>query len=152
MPQPYRWRGYIVKVLAPNARLYEMARELARPVVMDQLPASQANAALWVATLAAERRGELPCPAEDVVRLQRHLLWQEIQRQRAFQDVVGSRIRRVIRPMIAVRKKSNVLLAEAHGVNGEAGFPLSEEQVTDIVRTEVWFALPSQPRMARHGT
>ncbi len=144
----FLWRGYIVTVLAPSARLYAMAKELARPVVTGQLPAAHANAALWTATLTAERRGELPCPAEDVVTLQRHLLWQEIKRQRAWQDVAGARIKRTLRPMIAARKRSNVLLAEAHGINGEAGFPLSEEQVTDIVRTEVWFALQSRPRMA----
>jgi len=148
---PFLWRGCTVTVMAPYERLYAMARELARPVVTDLLPAAQAGAALWVATLAAERRGELPCPAEDVVRLQRHLLAGEIRRQRARQDVAAARIRRLLGPMIAMRRKANVLFAEAYGVNGEAGFPLSEEQVTDIVRTEIWFALPARPRMARSG-
>jgi hypothetical protein len=50
--------------------------------------------------------------------------------------------------MIAVRRPSNVLRAEAHDLNGAAGFPLSEDEVDDIAAEEVWH---SMSWIKRHG-
>lgn len=59
-------------------------------------------------------------------------------------------IKVMLRPLIAERRPWNVLMAEAHEINGGNGFPLAEADVSEIVRTEVHFALPPAPR-GRHG-
>jgi hypothetical protein len=51
-------------------------------------------------------------------------------------------VKRRLRPLIALRKPSNVLLAEAHDVNGASGFPLEEREVNSIAATEMYWALP----------
>ena len=67
-------------------------------------------------------------------------------------EIATARIKHLLRPMIAERKPWGSLMAEAHGLNGSAGFPLAEAKVSEIVRTEVWFALPPAPRGGRpHG-
>lgn len=131
------------------ADLYAMPRELADPVARGSMPLTHAYAAMLASTVAAERCGQLtPYQAPDVFRLQKHLLGQHLDRAETKRAVTEGRIVRVIKPMIAVRRPSNAVLAEAHGVNGAAGFPLTEDEVTDIVRTAVYWALPA--RRAAH--
>ncbi|HEY2623258.1 MAG TPA: hypothetical protein VGI53_07415 [Dyella sp.] len=126
--------------------IYATARTLARPVVRGQLPLTHAHAALIVETLHQERTGALAgLRPPDVVGLKRFLLGQEIERQETERDVAEWRIKRLVGPMIAGRQPSNAVLAEAHGLNGLAGFPLTEHEVTSIVRREIYYALPPAP-------
>lgn len=60
------------------------------------------------------------------------------------------RIKRLVAPLIAARHRRNAVLAEAHGVNGSDGFPLTEDEVTGIVRREIWFSLPPAQGARRH--
>jgi hypothetical protein len=120
---------------------YALAAELAQPVVRGHLPLAHAYAAMLASTVAAERLGELaPYKAPDVYRLQRHLLGQRLQRLETRRAITEMRIKRRIRPMIALGKPRNAVLAEAHDVNGAEGFPFDEPDVNDIALGEVWLA------------
>jgi hypothetical protein len=131
--------------------IYGIAREMGRPVARGEMPLVQADAAIICDTLAQERSGALDgLKAPDVVRLKRFLLRQEVRRQEVARELAAWRIERLVKPMIAAHTPRNALLAEAHGVNGAAGFPLSEDEVTEIVRTEVYWALPPAPGGRRH--
>jgi hypothetical protein len=119
--------------------IYGIAREMARPVARGDLPLVQADAAIICDTLQQERSGALAgLHAPDVVHLKRFLLRGYIERERVRRELAEHRIRRLLAPMIALRKPHNALLAEAHGVNGAAEFPLTEEEVTDLVLEATW--------------
>jgi hypothetical protein len=72
--------------------------------------------------------------------------WFQNQRE----DIVFA-IKRLLKPMIATRAPWNNLMAQAHDLNGARNFPLTEAEVTEIVRIEVYFAIPPPPRGIRHG-
>jgi hypothetical protein len=122
-----------------------LAASLARPVARGWLSQDDAEDSLLITALR-DRSGHDPI---HVYRYARHILSQRLAAEHARRDLAGHHIRRTIETMIAARKPSRALLAEAHGVNGEEGFPLTEDEVTDIVRAEVWLVLPHGGR--RHG-
>ena len=126
---------------------YPLAASLARPVARGYLTRDDADACLLAATLRARRLG-WPYDPVGTYGVARHVLGLRLEDEQQRRDGAASRIRHVIAPMI-LHKKSGALLAEAHGVNGDNGFPLDEAEVTDIVRTQVWWALRSGGR--RHG-
>jgi hypothetical protein len=116
------------------------------------MTAGEALAWLMHDTLKAAKAGQLGTyRASDVYGGLRHILglWLKIEEDR--RAVAEMHVKRRLRPLIALRKKSNVLLAEAHGINGEAGFPLTEPEVTDIAAMEVWFSLPAPTGRHRNG-
>ena len=80
---------------------YQLARELARPVVRGYLSLAEA---------------------------------QEIAHLETQRAITSYHITRLVRRLRAIGKPRNVLLAEAHGLNGEANFPLSEDEVADLVK------------------
>jgi hypothetical protein len=138
--------------LPAGGRLYGMAKELGRAVARTALPLEHAYASCIVATLSAERAGDLgPYAARDIVAYQRWLIQAAASAVSNKRELCAHQIRRTVAPMIARRKPRNMLLAEAHGVNGVQGFPLLEGEVNDLVRTEVWYALPPAPRGGSHG-
>jgi hypothetical protein len=142
-------RGAAVKA---GKRLYGLAQELGKPVARGLLPLEQAFAACIVATVEAERAGETEgYRSADIVSLQRHLVVIHAERETQRRDLAAHKICRLLAPMIALRRPWGALMAEAHGVNGASGFPLTEAEVSELVETEVWFALPRAPRGARHG-
>ena len=111
------------------------------------LPLEHAFAACIAATVAAERRGEIgDYKASDIIAHQRWLVGMWAERETTRRDVAEHRIKRALRPMIAVHKPWGTLMSEAHGINGEAQYPLTEDEVSDMVRIEVWFSLPAAPR------
>jgi hypothetical protein len=135
------------RLMTAPRNIYGIASEMGRPVARGEIPLVHADAAIICDTLAQERAGALgPLLAPDVVRLKRHLLRQEVHRHEVARELAAWRIERLVKPMIAAHRPSNVLLAEAHGVNGAAGFPLTEAEVTDVVRREVYWALPRERR------
>ena len=120
---------------------YALAVELAQPVARGYLPLAHAYAAMLASTVRAERLGELtPYTAADVFRLQKHLLGQHLDRLETRRAITESRVRRRIKPMIAIGKPRNAVLAEAHDVNGAEGFPFDEPDVNDIASGEIWLA------------
>lgn len=69
-----------------------------------------------------------------------HVLNLRIQDETLRRDLAAHAIARVMQPLLASLRPSRMLLAEAHNINGARGFPLTEEEVTDLARTEVyWF-------------
>jgi len=136
---------------APRS-LYGLARELGRPVVRGQIRLAHADAALIVETLQQERAGQLQGRhAADEVSYKRWVLRQEVERQSFDRTRTIVAIERQIKPMIAARRPHNSVLAEAHGVNGADGFPLDEDEVTNVVRTAIFWALPPAPWGRRHA-
>jgi hypothetical protein len=70
-------------------------------------------------------------PARDL-RINWHNLNQHRSRMRTWRDLTAGKVRQVVRRMAMVRRPANAILAEAHGVNGERGFPLLEREVDEI--------------------
>lgn len=118
---------------------YDLAAELARPVARGYLSLSHAHAALLAAALAQQRLGS-PYDAHDVYRGLQHVLGLHLERLERRRAVAEMRMKRRLRPLIALRKPRNVLLAEAHDVNGAEGFPFDEPDVSVIAAREVYFA------------
>lgn len=120
---------------------YDLAAELAQPVARGYMPLAHAHVAMLASTVRAERRGELaPHRAVDVFRLQKHILGQHLDRLMARRAVAEGRLKRRIRPLIALRQPRNVVLAEAHDVNGAEGFPFDETDATFLALREIHFA------------
>ena len=115
---------------------YVLAAELARPVARGWLPLGHAHAAL-LATALANRRSGSPYDPFHVFKGLRHILDLHLEAEERRRAVAEMRMKRRLRPLIALRKPRNVLLAEAHGVNGADRFPFTEDEVTDITAAEV---------------
>jgi hypothetical protein len=140
------------RLMAAPRTIYSTARELARPVARGDLPLTQALAGLVVETLQQERSGALgTLRAPDVMGMKRFLLNQEVDRLQIARDLAAWQIKRLITPMLAAHRPSREVLAEAHGLNGGADFPLTEAEVTDVVRCEMFYAMPPAPRERRYG-
>jgi hypothetical protein len=130
-----------------NAYPYKLAASLARPVARGWLSQDDAEDSLLIGAMRAPGGYD---PA-DVYRIARHILTLRLADMHARRDLAGHHIKRLLAPMIGARKPSRALLAEAHGINGEEDFPLTEDEVCDIVRTEVWWALQTSRGGRRHG-
>ena len=130
---------------------YPLAKELARPVARGYLTLTEAHAELLLAACQAVRSGYPITDVPFIWRLQRHVLGLHLEAEERRRDMAEARVKRRLRPLIALRKPRNVLFAEAHDVNGAAGFPLEESEVTNIARTEMFWAMPPAggPRHAR---
>ena len=123
------------------AHAYALAAELAQPVARGHMPLTHAYAALLAFTVRAERRGELGAyKAPDVFCLQKHILGLHLERLETRRAITESRIKNRIWPLMKQRQPRNLLLAEAHDVNGAAGFPFDEPDVTTITAREMHFA------------
>ena len=129
---------------------YRLAKCLARPVARGWLSHEDAEDCLLAEVLAARRRGTLgPYDPVTVYGGLRWILAQYLAAEEARRDLAAVRIRYRLKPLLAVRKPPNALLAEAHDVNGAAGFPLTEREITDCVAAEVYRSLPAGG--ARHA-
>jgi hypothetical protein len=123
------------------AHAYALAAELARPVARGYLTLTEAHTAMLTGTVAAERLGKLGrYKAVDVYRLQQHILGLRLEQLENKRADAVSRIRRRVREHIAIGKPRNAVRAEAHDVNGAAGFPLDEPDVTAIADIAVYHA------------
>ena len=130
---------------------YPLAKELARPVARGYLTLTEAHAELLLAACQAVRRGYPDHDVAGIWRLQRHVLGLHLEAEERRRDLAEAQVKRRTRLQLALRKPRNVLMAEAHDVNGAAGFPLEEREVATIVRSEMFWALPPSggPRHAR---
>ena len=113
---------------------YRLAKCLARPVARGWLSHEDAEDCLLAEVLAARRRGTLgPYDPVTVYGGLRWFLGQYLAAEEAKRGIAEARIRYRIKPLIALRKPRNKLLAEAHDVNGAAGFPFAEPEIADMV-------------------
>lgn len=138
---------YASRLDLPEA--YAAAGRIGRMWVSDKIdwPGVRRFAVRW-ALMAHQTTGVDRCGAEA------RFCWAAQDAAAAFerdQDEAARDIKTLIRPLIAAREPWNSLMAQAHDVNGARGFPLTEADVTEIVRAEIYFALPTAPRGARHG-
>jgi hypothetical protein len=92
------------------------------------------------------RTGEINHDPVDVYRIARDILTQKLAAMHARRELAAHHIKRMLEPMIALHKPSRALLAEAHGVNGEEGFPLGEDEVTELATLEMHRATTFQRR------
>ena len=130
---------------------YPLAAALARPVARGYLTLTEAHAELLLAACHAVRDGYPDHDAAGIWRLQRHVLRLHLEAEERRRDLAEARVKHRLRPLIALRKPPNVLRAEAHDVNGAAGFPLEEREVNGLVTTEIFWALPNRQGGARHA-
>lgn len=104
--------------------LHRVAASLARPVALGLLPLSRARAALAVAAIAAERRGELLSP-QHVDGLRIRLTWTLLDRARALVRTRRRLLDRDIPRAIAVALEAHApyaaIVAAAERVNADAG-------------------------------
>jgi hypothetical protein len=121
------------------AHAYALAAELAQPVARGYLTLTEAHVALLHAAIEAERAGS-PHDPRDVWRGLRHILGLHLDRALTRRAIAKMHVRQRVRPLLALRKPRNVLLAEAHDVNGGEQFPLTEPEVADIADREIYFA------------
>ena len=124
---------------------YRLARELAPPVARGQLPLGHADAALICCALKHEHKGASYHPL-DVARGAQHILRLHVLAEHVARSLTRTGIERTLAPLIAMRAPRNRLLAEAHNVNGDNGFPLTEVQVDEITRTEVYWSIRKRAR------
>ena len=126
-----------------TAEIIDLAKHLARPVMQRKLRPSHAYAAITNAIVKAERAGTLQGTADlgERINFWTGILGQFMRREDSRRIAVRGDILRVLRPLIAGRQPSSRLLAEAHNVNGAAGFPFAEREVTEIVSREVFWAM-----------
>lgn len=133
-----------------GTNLHRLAASLARPVARGWLSSEAAKDSLAVLTMRAKRKGTLgPYQPGAVFDTLCFTLDQRLKSEENKRDLATHHVRRAVAPMIAARQPSRALLAEAHGVNGAAGFPLTEDEVGEAVRIEVWWSLPAGGR--HHG-
>ena len=122
------------------AHAYALAAELAQPVARGDLTLTEAHASLLATTLRAVRAGNLaPANILHAYKLQQHVLGLHLEQLEHKRAVAEMKVRRRLRPLLALRKPSNVVLAEAHDVNGAEGFPFAEPEITDIAARETYF-------------
>lgn len=136
-----------IRALVPDPdhdRVYAIAGDLGRAVARGTLSASDAYAAIAIAALKLPDGEELLPQAWEC--LVGHARWHVRERART-----ARLISQVITPMIQERRPKNALLAEAHGVNGQRSFLLTEDEVNEAAAEAVWQSLPEAPRSRRRG-
>jgi hypothetical protein len=131
---------------AVTAAIAALTQSLARPIVRGMLPYRQAQDAVAMAILNEQ---SIPDAAE-ALPIWLHVLRQNIHNAEVRRDMARGAIKNALRPLIPLRTPWRRLMAEAHDINGDADFPLSEDEVADVVKTEIYFALPVERRPS-HG-
>ena len=121
---------------------YPLAKELARPVARGWLTLTEAHIALLHATLDAVTHGYQDQDVLGIWKLQRHVLGLHLEAEERRRDLAEAQVKRRVRLQLTLRKPRNAVLAEAHDVNGSAGFPLLEREVNSIAAGEMVWALP----------
>ncbi len=113
-----------------DARLDGLAYSLAGPVTKSLLTGKQAYVTLGLAA-AKLPDGEAEFAAAGASLRSAVALARDNQRNVMFDIIIA------IGPLIGARRPLNVLLAEAHGINGAQGWWFTEAQVTQIVMREI---------------
>lgn len=128
---------------------FALAKELAEPVAHGWLTESHAEGLLWTAVAGSRFDGTLHHDPHDVVKIALFVMHCHVDNAVARREEAAGRVRRRVRPLISTRARSSAIRAEAHDVNGEAGFPLSEDETDEIVKNEMFWAMQ---RDRQHGT
>jgi hypothetical protein len=128
---------------------YDLPPKIAEWLIHGTLSSAGAEAFLsLVAEQEARRLGADTAWAAWLHGVLRALTHQHTARLQVRRDMAEHAIKRTMRPMVARRKPSNQLLAEAHNCNQDQGYPLDEAEVEIAVAEIVRWTLP---RRRRHG-
>ncbi len=128
-----------------DAQLDRLAYSLAGPVSKSLLTGKQAYVTLGLAA-AKLPNGEAEFAAAGASLRSAVALARDNQRNVQFDICM------MLGPLIGNRRPLNVLLAEAHGINGAQGWWFTEAQVTQIVMRELReFTNRSAKSGKRHG-
>ena len=130
-----------------SAAIAALIKSFARPVTRGLLPIEHAEAAVVVALTRDKTVNDI----NDGIRLWTHILWQCIRNAEDQRTEARGAIKHSLRGLIRLRTPWPRMMAEAHDINGAQDFPLTESEVADVVKTEVYYALPAAPRRPRHG-
>jgi hypothetical protein len=124
------------------------AATLARPVVLGHMTLAAAHAAIIVAIDAGMQKGDLPGNGtlEERVHIDNHILELNIRNAEAEREKATGAIIHALRPLIGIRAPRNRLLAEAHDINADHDFPLTESEVAEITAVAVWQAIQQARR------
>lgn len=125
--------------------VHALAISMASPIIRGYLSGSEAYAALAVAALKLDN-------GQAVLDAAWQTLANHVAHQRNTKDRVARWISERLSPFIDEHRPRNALLSEAHDVNGAAGFPLTEDEVTDCATQAAWLSLPRTPRRRRRGS
>lgn len=121
-----------------SARIAKLAASLSRPVVRGMLPLSHARQAIVLAVY----RSATPTPdMAGQIQVWDHILQLNINKAEARRDQAVSAIKKVLRPMLVSRKPSRYLAAAAHNANADHEFALTEQDVDDVISTEIEWAM-----------
>lgn len=129
-----------------------LAASLGKPVANGRLTLEAAQAAIAAATARGMREGTLESRGtlDELLHVYNHILALNVQKHQSARETTTGAIGCILRPLIGTHQPWSALLAEAHNANGDAGFPLTEAEVLDVVRTQVWHSLPTAQRKP-HG-
>jgi hypothetical protein len=127
-----------------------LVETLARAAAHGHLPITHVHAALAVNIARGVRLGTLPGngTVEERLHIYRHILGLHLDAFAAAEDRATGAIGRALRPLIGIGAPRNRLLAEAHNANEDHGRPLSERQVEDVAKTQVYWAIQRGRRHA----
>lgn len=120
-----------------------LAASLGRPLAHRWMTRGAALASIAVATDAGMRQGTLPGGGtlDERLHIYSHILSLYADREAHRCDLARYRIKRTAWPLIEIRAPSNKILAEAFNANEDAGSPLTEDEVTETVKTLLFWAL-----------
>src|SRR4051812_36990334 len=138
-------------LMPPNLpSLGAYARTLAKPVARGLLPLCQAQAAVRVEVYRRARDGTLDGDGdpEGAYRFVNVLLDQHLSTESGRIAETGGRVKRAIKPLIALRRPVNAIRAIAHDINATDGNPLTEPEVDRLVTEQLYWAV-QPPRRAR---
>lgn len=119
-----------------------LAVSLARPVVRGMLSIAQAEAAIAVSIAHDIRTGELP-PGTDLewhIKINSHILAVNLAHLSDRADLASHAICRGIRPLVDRARPVGQVRAEAHNINADRGFVLTEQDVERALVSELYRA------------
>lgn len=111
-----------------------LAASLGKPVARGMLSSDQA-----LATIARQLLNSDEDPA--LLHSYHHVLKLHVAKYRRERDACSAAIHHALKLLLAARQPSRQLLAQAHDINGERGFPLTENEVADKVRDEIHWTM-----------
>jgi hypothetical protein len=126
-----------------SAAIGALTKSLARPVVLGMLPRPHAYGAIALVVARDHTIADLA----GAMAAWDHVLDLNIKNLETLRCLVEAAIKRALRHLIRRRAPWGQLMAQAHDINGDAGFPLTEGEVAAAVKSEVYFSLP----VARRG-
>jgi hypothetical protein len=113
--------------------------KLARQVWRGVLSETAALSFIELNAIRAERDGELlpACTLDDKVRIDQHIFEQSLVHHTDLGNATAFNIKTVVRPLIARQQPRGRIRAEAHDINADHDFQLTESMVELVIIDEL---------------